>query len=461
MNGDLPFGFQQTWQVVLAWLTHHESLLIFLAIFVEESGIPMPLPADAAMALAGYRVAQGRMSLLEAFLIGQVATLAGSSVLYWVGRRGGRPLLFRYGRLMRLNAHRLAQLERLVTRLGPYAIIIGRQIPGLRLAAPLACGVFRIPYRLFVPAMIVGSSVYIGIFLVLGMWGGPAVYNIVRVSGLPIRFLLTSVLLVVASVFLYRLSRSAREVVAPAYRLAASRRRSLEAALLAGLGASALMALVVTWTLELLGLIAQSPPERALVRVLEVGTTLPGTAGPGAGIGPHRLILAGLTASIPFQVAALLVWAIVYAFVFEPRLRGRAGMRGLKFALVPWLVSGLVMFPLLEAGIFGIGLGGGLFPAAGELARHVVFGIALGALYRLIRIARQPRGHEGYRHGHRHPVGALPDHDGRTDYAALAGVHVTDVRGRGSPSPLAPLPPGERGTTDSPLPASAWERGRG
>ena len=70
-----------SWQAVLAWLNAHETLFIFLAILLEESGIPMPLPADIAMALAGYRVAQGQMSILEAFAIGQVATLTGSSLL--------------------------------------------------------------------------------------------------------------------------------------------------------------------------------------------------------------------------------------------------------------------------------------------------------------------------------------------------------------------------------------------
>ena len=159
-----------SWQAVLAWLNAHESLFIFLAILLEESGIPMPLPADIAMALAGYRVAQGQMSILEAFAIGQVATLTGSSLLFWVGRRGGRPLLARYGKYLFLNPERLNQAERMITRLGPLAVIIGRQIPGLRLASPLACGVFRVPYRVFLPAMFVGSTVYIGAFIALGIY---------------------------------------------------------------------------------------------------------------------------------------------------------------------------------------------------------------------------------------------------------------------------------------------------
>ena len=422
MHGDLPLGVQHTGQALLAWFTQHEALLIFVAILLEESGIPMPIPADIAMALAGYRVAQGKMGLLEAFLIGQSATLIGSSILYWVGRRGGRPLLFRYGKLLHLSAHRIAQVERLVTRLGPLAVIIGRQIPGLRLAAPLACGVFRVRYRLFVPAMIVGSSVYLAIFIGLGMWGGPTVLSALRLRGLPLHFLTSTLLLIIAAVLLRQLSKRAGEVVSPAYRLAAARRRSLEAALLAGLGASAIMGLVINWLLALVGLIAQSPPERALLQFLEGGATT-GAPPAAAGASPQRLILAALTAGVPFQVASHLVWAALYALVFEPRLRGNAAVRGLQFALLPWLSSGLAVLPLLGAGPFGLHLGRGALPLVGEFARNAIFGLALGPLYRLVRLARQPRTHEGHRHGHRHGPAALPEPAGASGSAAAHTAH--------------------------------------
>ena len=388
----------------------------------------MPLPADIAMALAGHRVAQGQMSLLQAFLIGQGATLAGSSILYYVGRRGGRPLLFRYGKLLHLNAHRIAQAERLVTRLGPLSVIIGRQIPGLRLAAPLACGVFRIPYRLFLPAMFVGSSIYIGIFIALGMWGGPAMLAAIQVSELPLRWLASTVLLGLTGWMLRLLGRRAREVMSPAFRLAASRRRSVEAALLAGLGASAISGLVLTWLLDLIGIIAQSPPQRALLQVLETTRALPVAT---TGLSPQRLVVAGLTATVPFQVLMLMLWAVVYAMVFEPRRRGRAAARGLQFALLPWLFMMLVVFPVLGTGAFGLALGAGLIPAAGELLRHAIYGVTLGSVYRLVRLARIPRPrHQAHHAAHQHDarlpetgtaLPAAPVEYARQDPAASSG----------------------------------------
>src|SRR5207249_3288705 len=54
-----------------------------------------------------------------------------------------------------------------------------------------------------------------------------------------------------------------------------------------------------------------------------------------------------------------LIWALLYGLVFESRLHGPAWMRGLRFALIPWLFSLAVFMPLVGGGILGIGLGAG------------------------------------------------------------------------------------------------------
>jgi len=463
----LALGLQQTGQLVLAWFTEHEPLLIFLAILFEECGIPMPLPADLAMALAGYRVAQGKMTLWQAFLIGQSATLIGSSILYWVGRQGGRPLLFRYGKLLHLSGHRLAQIERLIVRLGPLAVIIGRQIPGLRLAAPLSCGVFRVPYRLFAPAMVVGSSVYIALFLVLGMWGGPALLTALRVRELPIGLVLSTILLVAAGLLLRQLARRAQEVAPsmpgyPSYRLAAARRRVMEAALLAGLGASAILSLIFTWVLDLVGLLAHAPPERALYHLLQ--SSARGTPVLPA-LSPLHLLFVGLIATGPFQVATFLFWSLVYAFTFQPRARGPAALRGLQFSVIPWLCSMLVLFPLIGAGPFGVHLHAGPLPALGELARLAVFCTILGPLYRLLWLARLPRPHEGHRHGHRHHA-AVPLAHPPTEHAAApaaspvgspaggAASHAPSGHAAASAAPPAAAGAGTIAAPTTPIPAA-------
>ena len=160
------------WTGLLTWLAEHDALLLFLSVLVEEGGVPLPVPSDVAVLVAAHRAARGEMSLLSVFLIVQAATLIGASVLYWAGRRAGRPLLYRYGGILHLDQARLAKVERMVTQHGALAVIGGRLVPGLRIVTPLACGVFRVPYRQFLPALAVASSVYLAVVIAVGVVGG-------------------------------------------------------------------------------------------------------------------------------------------------------------------------------------------------------------------------------------------------------------------------------------------------
>ncbi|HEV2124156.1 MAG TPA: hypothetical protein VGW38_15440, partial [Chloroflexota bacterium] len=267
-------------------------------------------------------------------------------------------------------------------------------------------GVFRIPYRQFVPAMIVGSTIYIAIFIGIGMWGGPVALSAFRSHGLPLRFVFTTVLLLATTIALWWLNRRAREAVIPAHRLAPPWRRRLANAFIAGFGASAIMGLVSTWILECIGVFAGAPPERAFLQFLE-GYSTPVIAAAVTESAPTWLIITGLTATIPFQFVSHVVWAILYALVFEPRTSGSTLTRGLKFAVLPWFFSGLLLFPFVGAGPFGYGLAGPL-TILSDFVQNLVFGVTLAALYRLIRLARQPRVHISHRHGHRHQVGVTP-----------------------------------------------------
>jgi len=76
-----------------------------------------------------------------------------------------------------------------------------------------------------------------------------------------------------------------------------------------------------------------------------------------------------------------LIWALIYGLFFEPRLRGSGWLRGVRFALIPWIISLVVFMPLVGGGILGINLGAGPLPIVGNLVLHVVYGAILGAVY--------------------------------------------------------------------------------
>jgi hypothetical protein len=86
------------------------------------------------------------------------------------------------------------------------------------------------------------------------------------------------------------------------------------------------------------------------------------------------------TATAVFFVGGML-WALLYGLVFEPRLNGAGWQKGVKFALIPWLVSLAIFMPMVGGGLFGLSLGAGPLPILGNFILHVAYGAVLGIVY--------------------------------------------------------------------------------
>lgn len=153
---------------LLAIITAHVLLSLFLFLLVEEAGVPLLLPGDTLIIAAAARPNQ---TPLDAILVVSVAALAaavGSSVLFVLIRQGGRPLLNRFGRFLHLNEGRIARMDVLFQRYGPLAIVAGRLIPGLRTPTTIMAGLFAVPYRVFAPATCVAAALWAGLYYAFG-----------------------------------------------------------------------------------------------------------------------------------------------------------------------------------------------------------------------------------------------------------------------------------------------------
>ena len=155
-----------------AWYAGHELPGLFLFLLVEEAGVPLLIPGDTLIIVAGSR----DRSLAGALVVIAVAALAaalGSSILYALMRHGGRPLLDRYGPYVHLDPRRVVQLERQFRRHGAIAIAVGRLGPGFRTPTTVMAGIFGVPYRTFVPSTTVAAVFYLGAALERAGVGSP------------------------------------------------------------------------------------------------------------------------------------------------------------------------------------------------------------------------------------------------------------------------------------------------
>jgi membrane protein DedA with SNARE-associated domain len=155
-------------QLLEHFLTDYGYFAVFILMFVEEAGLPLPLPNEVALMYVGYLSSQGKLDPNLAGLVATLGATAGSALLYYIARRGGRPLIHRFGRFIHVTDKRLDQAERWVARYGPISIPIARLTPGLRIATTIISGVLNVSYRVVFVSVVVVALIWSYFWIHLG-----------------------------------------------------------------------------------------------------------------------------------------------------------------------------------------------------------------------------------------------------------------------------------------------------
>ncbi len=123
-----------------------------IALLMALESACLPLPSEIIMPFAGYLASTGRFSLPLAALAGAIGCNIGSTVAYWVGSRGGRPWIERWGPRVLIQARDLERADRFFARFGPVAVLIARLLPVVRTFIALPAGIVRmrqLPFQLY------------------------------------------------------------------------------------------------------------------------------------------------------------------------------------------------------------------------------------------------------------------------------------------------------------------------
>src|SRR5919202_4282774 len=230
----LRLGSRGAGRYMREFLERHTDIAIFLIVFLEDLGVPMPVPADVAVVYAGYRLRQHTINPYLAVTLMVVAVNLAATILFTVVRRGGRPLVDRYAHFLDLDAQRLARAEGWLDRHGALAIMLGRTIPGIRLATVITCGLLKVPYRIFLPAQLAGVSIYLAVFLFIGYALGPRAAESIHLPAISFRLILLVIGAVALPLILRRLNRSTADDDTRTIQARLTRGERVRAALLAG-----------------------------------------------------------------------------------------------------------------------------------------------------------------------------------------------------------------------------------
>lgn len=145
--------------------------VLALLIFAESAGLP--LPGETALLTAGGLVATGHLALPAVIAVATIAAIAGDTLGYWLGRRGGRAFLTRDGLGAAHRRHALARADRFFARYGTLTVFFGRWIPGVRVVAAVTAGAARMPWPRFALANALGALAWAASVSTLAAAAGP------------------------------------------------------------------------------------------------------------------------------------------------------------------------------------------------------------------------------------------------------------------------------------------------
>jgi membrane protein DedA with SNARE-associated domain len=148
----------------------------------ESAGLP--LPGETALLTAGALAAAGHLALPVVILVAATAAIAGDTVGYWLGRRGGRAFLMRDGFLADHRRHAVERADRFFARYGTATVFFGRWLPGVRVVAAVMAGATRMPWKRFAVANAAGAFAWASTVAMTAVLLGPTGAAVLAVGGL-------------------------------------------------------------------------------------------------------------------------------------------------------------------------------------------------------------------------------------------------------------------------------------
>jgi membrane protein DedA with SNARE-associated domain len=141
--------------LLIAAITAGGYPAVILLMAIQSACIP--IPSEVIMPLAGYALAHSQLDLIVLATVASLASNLGSIPAYWVGARGGRPMVERYGSYLLLSRRDLDLVDRFFDRYGSITVLIGRMLPIVRTFIAFPAGVAKMNQLRFHIYTFIGS----------------------------------------------------------------------------------------------------------------------------------------------------------------------------------------------------------------------------------------------------------------------------------------------------------------
>jgi membrane protein DedA with SNARE-associated domain len=100
---------------------------------------------------------------------GSVGSWLGATLMYWVARWAGRPLIMRYGKYFFISSEKVEGAERWAAHYGAYGIFASRLLPVVRHLIGIPAGIVRMNFLKYSLYTLAGAGAWTAVLCWLGV----------------------------------------------------------------------------------------------------------------------------------------------------------------------------------------------------------------------------------------------------------------------------------------------------
>lgn len=158
---------------LINYITHYAYFAIFSLVFLQEIGIPNPVPNEFVLLFSGYLTYTGKLSFSKTILTVIAADFIGTLLLYIVFYFFGREILEHKPKWLPINKENINKLSDLISGRGFWGIYLGRLIPYVRGYTSVVSGLLEIRPASYISMVVLSAITWSGGYVLAGHLLGP------------------------------------------------------------------------------------------------------------------------------------------------------------------------------------------------------------------------------------------------------------------------------------------------
>ncbi|MGB8216579.1 MAG: DedA family protein [Candidatus Methanoperedens sp.] len=168
-------------ELLSGYITQFISTIGYAGVFILMTleSAALPVPSEVVMPFAGYLAYQGVFNLYLISILGALGCTAGSVISYYVGYKGGRPFIEKYGKYVFIESSHMQLAETWFNKYGDRAVFFSRLLPVVRTFISLPAGIGKYDLRKLVTFSFIGSLPWCFALAYVGFYLGPFWKNII------------------------------------------------------------------------------------------------------------------------------------------------------------------------------------------------------------------------------------------------------------------------------------------